>query len=336
MLDVPNHLNTLPSSVGLGIIPLMEPTVAVIEHAEDTRLREQLLSWLDSIHDPYVPKRRVETVLTELYQLFLEYRELEELRDRNRFAIADRVLELERLLGQPAYQFIDRLASYFGYSETLLRQHLRVAELFPPETRKPGLRFSYYRMIAEMNLGTKEFAERRVRALHLLEVVAAHVEAGAITSNWHDVKAVVQQELQSRGWLTPSLPPKRLDTDTVIDVSYRVEESSQSAVAALQESLIPQEVAPSVVPSAFPMRYVIHFTVQYGSDGECAYSAVCTGDEAFLKTMEAIAALADTVAYQNGLLAGLYIDSDDPLPLSLLSRLSASARALLCGDEHDG
>jgi hypothetical protein len=309
----------------------MEQTVAVVERTEDTQLRAQMLSWLDSIHDPYVSKRRVESLLTELYRLFLEYRELEHLRDRNRFAIADRVLELERLLGQPAYQFIDRLASYFGYQESLLRQHLRVAELFPPETRKPGLRFSYYRMIAEMHLGTKDFAERRARALHLLEVVAAHVEAGAITSNWHDVKTVVQTELQSRGWLTPSLPPRPSDTDTVIDVSYRVEESSQSVVPVPQAPVIVPEVAPSVHPT----RYVIHFTVQYGLDGDSAYTAVCIGDSAFLKTMEMIAAVADTVAYQNGVLTGLYIDSDDPIPLSLLSQLSASARALLCGGEHD-
>jgi hypothetical protein len=285
---------------------------------------------LDSIHDPYVSKRRVESLLTELYQLFLEYRELEHLRDRNRFAIADRILELERLLGEPAYQFIDRFASYFGYPESLLRQHVRVAELFPPEKRKPGLRFSYYRMIAEMHLGTKDFAERQARAWHLLEVVAAHVEAGAITSNWHDVKAVVQLELQSRGWITPSLPAARPDTDTVIDVSYRVEESTKSAVPAQQE---PAGV-PEVVPTVHPTRYIIHFTVQYGSDGDCTYTAVCKGDGAFLKTMETIAALADTVAYQNGILTGVYIDSDDPLPLSLLNQLSASARALLCAEEH--
>jgi len=309
----------------------MEQTIAVVERTEDTQLREQMLSWLDSIHDPYVSKRRVESLLTELYELFLEYRELEQIRDRNRFAIADRILTLERLLGEPAYQFIDRLASYFGYPESLLRQHLRVAELFPPETRKPGLRFSYYRMIAEMHLGTKDFAERRARALYLLEVVAAHVEAGVITSNWHDVKTVVQSELQSRGWLTPSLPAARLDTDTVIDVSYRVEESPQLVEPA------PQELAtiPAVVPTVHPMRYVIHFTVQYGADGECAYTAVCTGDSAFLKTMEMIAAVADTVAYQNGMVTGLYIDSDDPIPLSLLNQLSASARALLCGEAHD-
>jgi hypothetical protein len=309
----------------------MEQTVAVVERMEDTQLHEQLLSWLDSVHDPYVSKRRVASLLTELYQLFLEYRELELLRDRNRFAIADRVLELERLLGQPAYQFIDRLASYFGYPESLLRQHLRVAELFPPEMRKPGLRFSYYRMIAEMHLGTKDFAERRARALHLLEVVAAHVEAGAITSNWHDVKTVVQTELQSRGWLTPSLPAARTDTDTVIDVSYRVEESPQSVALAPQEPV----TIPEVIPSVSLTRYIIHFTIQYGFDGDCAYTAVCTGDSAFLKTVELLAALADTVAYQNGALTGLYIDSDDPLPLSLLNQLSASARALLCGDTHD-
>ena len=309
----------------------MEQTIAVVEHMEDTQLREQMLSWLDSIHDPYVSKKKVESLLTELYELFLEYRELEQIRDRNRFAIADRVLQLERLLGQPAYQFIDRLASYFGYPESLLRQHLRVAELFPPETRKPGLRFSYYRMIAEMHLGTKDFVERQARALHLLEVVAAHVEAGAITSNWHDVKTVVQTELQSRGWLTPSLPAARLDTDTVIDVSYRVEESSQSVIPTQQELV----TIPEVVPSAYLTRYVIYFTVQYGSDGDCVYTAVCTGDSAFLKTMEAVAALADTVAYQNGMLTGLYIDSDDPLPLSLLNQLSPSARALLCGEAHD-
>jgi hypothetical protein len=308
----------------------MEQAIAVVERMEDTQLREQMLSWLDSIHDPYVSKRRVESLLTELYQLFLEYRELEHLRDRNRFAIADRILELERLLGEPAYQFIDRFASYFGYPESLLRQHVRVAELFPPEKRKPGLRFSYYRMIAEMHLGTKDFAERQARAWHLLEVVAAHVEAGAITSNWHDVKAVVQLELQSRGWLTPSLPPARSDTDTVIDVSYRVEESSKSAIPAQQESI----TVPEVVPSVHLNRYIIHFTVQYGSDGDCTYTAVCTGDTAFLRTMEAIAALADTVAYQNGILTGVYIDSDDPLPLSLLNQLSASARALLCAEEH--
>jgi hypothetical protein len=309
----------------------MEQTVAVVERMEDTQLREQMLSWLDSIHDPYVSKSRVESLLTELYQLFLEYRELEALRDKNRFAIADRVLQLERLLGQPAYQFIDRFASYFGYPESLLRQHLRVAELFPPEKRKPGLRFSYYRMIAEMHLGTKEFAERQARAWHLLEVVAAHVEAGAITSSWHDVKSVVQMELQSRGWVTPSLPAARSDTDSVIDVAYRVEESTQSVAPVPQESLI----IPEVVPSVPPTRYVIHFTVQYGLDGDCTYTAVCTGDSAFLKTMEMIAAVADTVAYQNGVLTGLYIDSDDPLPLSLLNQLSASARALLCGEAHD-
>jgi hypothetical protein len=74
--------------------------------------------------------------------------------------------------------------------------------------------------------------------------------------------------------------------------------------------------------------------VQYGLDGDSAYTAVCIGDSAFLKTMEMIAAVADTVAYQNGVLTGLYIDSDDPIPLSLLSQLSASARALLCGEEH--
>jgi hypothetical protein len=309
----------------------MEQAIAVVERMEDTQLREQMLSWLDSIHDPYVSKRRVESLLTELYQLFLEYRELEHLRDRNRFAIADRILELERLLGEPAYQFIDRFASYFGYPESLLRQHVRVAELFPPEKRKPGLRFSYYRMIAEMHLGTKDFAERQARAWHLLEVVAAHVEAGAITSNWHDVKAVVQLELQSRGWLTPSLPSKPSDTDTVIDVSYRVEESSQSPIPTpvRQEPI----AIPEVVPS-HPTRYIIHFTVQYGSDGDCTYTVVCTGDNAFLRTMEAIAALADTVAYQNGILTGIYIDSDDPLPLSLLNQLSASARALLCGGKH--
>jgi hypothetical protein len=52
--------------------------------------------------------------------------------------------------------------------------------------------------------------------------------------------------------------------------------------------------------------------------------------------MEAIAALADTVAYQNGILTGIYIDSDDPLPLSLLNQLSASARALLCAEgDHE-
>ena len=276
----------------------MEQTVAVVEHMEDTQLREQMLSWLNSIHDPYVSKRRVESLLTELYQLFLEYRELEQLRDRNRFAIADRILELERLLGEPAYQFIDRFASYFGYPESLLRQHVRVAELFPPERRKPRLRFSYYRMIAEMHLGTKDFTERRARAWHLLEVVAAHVEAGAITSNWHDVKSVVQSELQSRGWLTPSLPAARSDTDTVIDVSYRVEKSSESALPVPQEPV----TIPEVVPSVHPTRYIIHFTVQYGLDGDSAYTAVCTGDSAFLKTMEALAALADTVAYQNGAL----------------------------------
>ena len=309
----------------------MEQTVAVVERMEDAQLREQMLSWLDSIHDPYVSKRRVESLLTDLYQLFLEYRELEHLRDRNRFAIADRVLQLERLLGQPAYQFIDRLASYFGYPESLLRQHLRVAELFPPHVRKSNLRFSYYRMIAEMHLGTKDFAERQARAWHLLEVVAAHVEAGAITSNWHDVKTVVQTELRSRGWITPSLPAARSDTDTVIDVSYRVEESSQSVIPAQQEPV----TIPEVVPTVYPTRYVIHFTVQYGLDGDCAYTAVCTGDSAFLKTMEAVAALADTVAYQNGMLTGLYIDSDDPIPLSLLNQLSLSARALLCGEAHD-
>jgi hypothetical protein len=308
----------------------MEQTVAVVECAKDEQLREQMLSWLDSIHDPLVPKRRVASLLTELYQLFLEYRELERLRDRNRFAIADRILELERLLGEPAYQFIDRFASYFGYPETLLRQHIRVAELFPPETRKPGLPFSYYRMIAEMHLGTKEFAERQARALHLLEVVAAHAEAGAITSNWHDVKAIVQSELRSRGWLTPSLPEARPSTDSVIDVSFRVEETSVSALPVQERISVPE-----VVPSAPLTRYVIHFSIQYGADGDCAYSVVCTGDNAFLKTMETLAALASTVAYQNGMLTGLYIDSDEPLPLSLLNQLSPSARALLCGDEHD-
>ena len=54
----------------------MEQTIAVVERTEDTQLREQMLSWLDSIHDPYVSKKRVESLLTELYQLFLEYREL--------------------------------------------------------------------------------------------------------------------------------------------------------------------------------------------------------------------------------------------------------------------
>jgi hypothetical protein len=186
-------------------------------------------------------------------------------------------------------------------------------------------------MIAEMHLGTKDFAERQARALHLLEVVASHVEAGAITSNWHDVKSVVQLELQSRGWLTPSLPAARPNTDTVIDVSYRVEEPPKPVASVPQEPI----TVPEIVPSVPLTRYVIHFTVQYGLDGDCAYSLVCTGDSAFLKTIETLAALASAVAYQNGALVGLYIDSDDPLPLSLLNQLSPSARALLCGEEHD-
>jgi hypothetical protein len=80
-------------------------------------------------------------------------------------------------------------------------------------------------------------------------------------------------------------------------------------------------------------RYVIVFTVLYGVDGQAEHTVVCDGDAAFCKTMETLAAFSEAAAYQNGLLTGLYIDSDDPIPLSLLNQLSPSARALLCAEE---
>ena len=312
----------------------MEQTIAVVENRDDDLLRERIHSWLDSVHDPLIPRQRVRDILNELWELFREYRALEWQRDKNRFAIADRILELERLAGEVSYQFIDEIASYFGYSEMLLRQHLRVAQLFPPHVRKPNLPFSYYRMIAEIHLGTKEFAERQTRAWQLLEVVAAHAEAGAITSRYDDVKRLVRTELQARGWLHPSLPSASSD---IIDVEYRVEQETTTRAPKVPPPVSvqnPRADDPVEATLEFPVRYIVRFMVQYGADGFAEYSVVCEGAESFRKTMESIAQLSGIVAYQNGLLDGLFIDSDDPLPLTLLNQLSENAKRLLCGDEQ--
>jgi len=310
----------------------MEQTLAIVGTAEDEQLRERMLSWLDSLHDPLVPRGRVADLLNELWALFLEFRGLEWLRDKNRFAIADRVLELERLAGEVAYQFIDGIASHFGYPEMLLRQHLRVAQLFPPHVRKPNLRFSYYRMIAEIHLGTKDFAERQARAWELLEVVAAHAEAGAITSRYDDVKRIVQTELRARGWLTPQLTSKAEPDSDIIDASYSVVEQPIRDALSRQQPATNTESEPAPITLSVKNRHVIVFTVLYGVDGQAEHTVVCDGDAAFCKTMETLAAFSEAVAYQNALLTGLYIDSDDPIPLSLLNQLSPSARALLCAE----
>ena len=311
----------------------MEQTLAIVGTVEDEQLHERMLSWLDSLHDPLIPRDKVANLLNELWTLFLEYRGLEYLRDKNRFAIADRVLELERLAGEVAYQFIDGIAAHFGYPEMLLRQHLRVAQLFPPHVRKPNLRFSYYRMIAEIHLGTKDFAERQARAWQLLEVVAAHAEAGAITSRYDDVKRIVQTELKARGWLTPQLTSKTESDNDIIDASYSVVEQSVRTTPPKQQLATAQDTEPTPLVLSVKNRYVIVFTVLYGVDGQAEHTVVCDGDAAFCKTMETLAAFSEAVAYQNGLLTGLYIDSDDPIPLSLLNQLSPSARALLCAEE---
>jgi len=317
----------------------MEQAIAVVENADDQQLHERLHSWLESLHDPLIPRKRVRDLLDELWQLLLEYRQLEWQRDKNRFAIADRILELERLVGEVAYQFIDAFATHFGYNETLLRQHLRVAQLFPPHVRKPHLRFSYYRMIAEIHLGTKDFAERQQRAWQLLEVVAAHVEAGVITSRYDDVKQLIRRELQVRGWLQPSLPsPSPSPSSDIIDVPFRVveETTTQHTVPSTKPtvSTVSSEPSePAIAPTLeLPTRYIVRFTVQYGMDGFAEYSVVCEGTDAFVKTMESIVSLAESVSYQNGLLNELYIDSDDPLPITLLNQLSPAAQRLLCGD----
>ena len=313
----------------------MEQEIAVVEANQEEQLRERMFSWLDSLHDPLIPRNRVSTLLNELWDLFVEYRALEWQRDKNRFAIADRILELEQLVGEVAYQFIDTIAEYFGYNETLLRQHLRVAQLFPPHVRKPHLRFSYYRMIAEIHLGTKDFAERQQRAWQLLEVVAAHAEAGAITSHYNDVKQLIRTELQARGWLQPSLP----SPSDVVDVPFRILQEtitrqtvpSTEPTVASEPSATPNEI-PITLTVELPTRYIVRFTVQYGMDGFAEYSVVCEGTDAFVKTMESIVSLAESVSYQNGLLNELYIDSDDPLPITLLNQLSPAAQRLLCGD----
>jgi len=312
----------------------MEQEVAVVETNQEEQLRERMFSWLDSLHDPLIPRNRVRTLLNELWDLFVEYRALEWQRDKNRFAIADRILELERLVGEVAYQFIDTIAEYFGYNETLLRQHLRVAQLFPPHVRKPNLRFSYYRMIAEIHLGTKDFAERQQRAWQLLDVVAAHVEAGVITSRYDDVKQLVRRELQARGWLQPSLPSPSPSSD-IIDVPFRVvkETTTQHTVPSTKPTVSSEPSETLITPTLeLPTRYIVRFMVQYGMDGFAEYSVVCEGAEAFVKTMESIVSLAEAVSYQNGLLNDVYIDSDDPIPMTLLNQLSPAAQRLLCGD----
>jgi|GEM_PF-4516558 len=206
-------------------------------------LHARLLSWVDECPDPSVPKSRLKQLITELIQDFEQWREIEKKRDQLQFRIADKVLELERLSGESAYQFLSALASYYHYNPDTLRRVLYVAQLFPPEIRKLDLPFSYYRRIAESYLGTRDWMERQARAAFLLEVVYDFYQRGESISSWEDFRQLVQLVCEEQGWLPKkSEVPAPSDTSQVIDVPFIVSDSSDSSIPSSSQVVLDLKV----------------------------------------------------------------------------------------------